>query len=103
MLSSDCDAAQMFGIDARRRFDIVGNLPLEVATKIFSYLPAWSLARSATVSRAWRDVASDDLLWRRHGLRPWQRGERPRVSWGAKWQSISANDFKSRIVPLWKR
>ncbi|GAA5898195.1 F-box/WD repeat-containing protein [Sporobolomyces salmoneus] len=46
------------------RLDPVELLPREVNLKIFGYLDAISLGRAAQVSRAWKGMADDDLLWR---------------------------------------
>ncbi|BGP08647.1 hypothetical protein JCM10049v2_004494 [Rhodotorula toruloides] len=46
------------------RLDPVELLPREVTLKIFGYLDAISLGRAAQVSRAWKGMADDDLLWR---------------------------------------
>lgn len=40
-----------------------GDLPLELRLKIFSYLPHHSLLTIADVSREWKDLAFDPLLW----------------------------------------
>ncbi|GJN91005.1 hypothetical protein Rhopal_004019-T1 [Rhodotorula paludigena] len=46
------------------RLDPVELLPREVTLKIFGYLDAITLGRAAQVSRAWKGMADDDLLWR---------------------------------------
>ncbi|KAK4051432.1 hypothetical protein OIV83_002916 [Microbotryomycetes sp. JL201] len=46
------------------RTDPVEILPREVCLKIFGYLDAISLGRAAQVSRSWKNMADDDLLWR---------------------------------------
>ncbi|GAA6059504.1 hypothetical protein JCM10212_002247 [Sporobolomyces blumeae] len=46
------------------RLDPVELLPREVTLKIFGYLDAISLGRAAQVSKAWKGMADDDLLWR---------------------------------------
>jgi F-box/WD-40 domain protein MET30 len=46
------------------RIDPVEVLPREVTLKVFGYLDAISLGRAAQVSRAWKGMADDDLLWR---------------------------------------
>jgi len=46
------------------RLDPVELLPREVTLKVFGYLDAITLGRAAQVSRAWKGMADDDLLWR---------------------------------------
>lgn len=47
------------------RIDPFSLLPREVSLKILGYLDAFSLGRAAQVSRTWKALADDDLLWRR--------------------------------------
>ncbi|VDC07850.1 unnamed protein product [Peniophora sp. CBMAI 1063] len=46
------------------RIDPFAVLPREVGLKILSHLDATSLCRAAQVSRSWRNLADDDILWR---------------------------------------
>nr|GAT61274.1 predicted protein [Mycena chlorophos] len=46
------------------RLDPFAILPREVALKILGYLDATSLCRAAQVTRKWRHLADDDVLWR---------------------------------------
>ncbi|KXN87745.1 putative E3 ubiquitin ligase complex SCF subunit sconB [Leucoagaricus sp. SymC.cos] len=46
------------------RIDPFAVLPREVSLKILMYLDATSLCRAAQVSRRWRILADDDILWR---------------------------------------
>ncbi|OBZ75057.1 putative E3 ubiquitin ligase complex SCF subunit sconB [Grifola frondosa] len=46
------------------RIDPFTVLPREVSLKILGYLDATSLCRAAQVSRQWKSLADDDLLWR---------------------------------------
>ena len=46
------------------RIDPFAVLPREVSLKILTYLDATSLCRAAQVSRRWRSLADDDVLWR---------------------------------------
>ncbi|KAI1788443.1 WD40 repeat-like protein [Ganoderma leucocontextum] len=46
------------------RIDPFAILPREVLLKILGYLDATSLCRAAQVSRQWRSLADDDILWR---------------------------------------
>ncbi|KAG2182317.1 hypothetical protein INT43_007247 [Umbelopsis isabellina] len=48
-----------------KRFDILGNLPYELATLIFSYLDPSSLLRMMLVNKSWHTVARDNELWKR--------------------------------------
>src|SRR5271163_4467920 len=45
------------------RVDFVGRLPSEISYKILSYLDAISLCKAAQVSRKWREMADDDIVW----------------------------------------
>ncbi|TFY62043.1 hypothetical protein EVG20_g6842 [Dentipellis fragilis] len=45
--------------------DVVGLLPTEVALHILSFLPWKSLLHCSRVSRRWRALADDPVLWRR--------------------------------------
>lgn len=51
-------------IDEIPFFDIC--LPREVAINIFKHLDIVDLCRCAQVSRSWRSIADDELLWHRH-------------------------------------
>lgn len=46
------------------RIDPFACLPREVSLKILGYLDATSLCRAAQVTRKWRILADDDVLWR---------------------------------------
>ena len=46
------------------RIDPFTALPREVSLKILGYLDAISLCRAAQVSRRWKGLADDDILWR---------------------------------------
>jgi F-box/WD-40 domain protein MET30 len=45
------------------RIDFLGVLPPEISFKILSYLDTASLCKAAQVSRAWRVLADDDVVW----------------------------------------
>ncbi|KAL7422470.1 hypothetical protein Q5752_003118 [Cryptotrichosporon argae] len=47
------------------RIDPFSLLPREVSLRILGFLDAMSLGRAAQVSRSWKALADDDLLWRR--------------------------------------
>ncbi|KZT66705.1 WD40 repeat-like protein [Daedalea quercina L-15889] len=46
------------------RLDPFAVVPREVSLKILGYLDATSLCRAAQVSKQWKGLADDDLLWR---------------------------------------
>ncbi|KAI0073400.1 WD40 repeat-like protein [Panus rudis PR-1116 ss-1] len=46
------------------RIDPFAILPREVLLKILGYLDATSLCRAAQVSKQWKSLADDDILWR---------------------------------------
>ncbi|TFK42875.1 quinon protein alcohol dehydrogenase-like superfamily [Crucibulum laeve] len=46
------------------RIDPFAVLPREVSLKVLGYLDATSLCRAAQVTRRWRCLADDDVLWR---------------------------------------
>lgn len=46
------------------RLDPFSVLPREVSLKVLGYLDAISLCRAAQVSKGWRQLADDDVLWR---------------------------------------
>ena len=46
------------------RIDPFTVLPHEVSLKVLGYLDATSLCRAAQVSKRWRNLADDDVLWR---------------------------------------
>ncbi|KAK9326430.1 quinon protein alcohol dehydrogenase-like superfamily [Lipomyces orientalis] len=47
------------------RIDFVSALPAEISYKILCYLDASSLCKAAQVSKNWRKLADDDLVWHR--------------------------------------
>ncbi|KAK7204271.1 putative E3 ubiquitin ligase complex SCF subunit sconB [Myxozyma melibiosi] len=47
------------------RIDFVSALPAEISFKILCYLDASSLCKAAQVSRKWRMLADDDIVWHR--------------------------------------
>ncbi|KZP24832.1 WD40 repeat-like protein [Athelia psychrophila] len=46
------------------RIDCFSVFPREVSLKVLGYLDATSLCRAAQVSKPWRRLADDDILWR---------------------------------------
>ncbi|KAI1003953.1 putative E3 ubiquitin ligase complex SCF subunit [Podosphaera aphanis] len=47
------------------RIDFITALPSELSLRILSYLDTTSLCKSAQVSRSWRRLADDDVVWHR--------------------------------------
>jgi F-box/WD-40 domain protein MET30 len=47
------------------RIDPFSLLPREVSLRVLGYLDAMSLGKAAQVSKDWKALADDDLLWRR--------------------------------------
>ncbi|ETI20390.1 hypothetical protein G647_08425 [Cladophialophora carrionii CBS 160.54] len=47
------------------RIDFLSALPSEVAFRILSFLDTTSLCKAAQVSRRWRQLADDDVVWHR--------------------------------------
>lgn len=47
------------------RIDFVSTLPPEVAFRILCFLDTTSLCKAAQVSRRWRQLADDDVVWHR--------------------------------------
>lgn len=47
------------------RIDFLSALPPEVAFRILSFLDTTSLCKAAQVSRRWRQLADDDVVWHR--------------------------------------
>lgn len=45
-------------------FDIIQDLPVEVAQKIFSYLDPCELGKCCAVNNYWRTIATDERLWK---------------------------------------
>ncbi|KAM0789190.1 hypothetical protein ACM66B_000036 [Microbotryomycetes sp. NB124-2] len=67
LLTIACPSQLSFLQDAltlEMRIDPVEILPREVCLKVFGYLDAISLGRAAQVSKSWKNMADDDLLWR---------------------------------------
>ena len=52
-------------LDQIIRIDPFSLLPREVNLRVLGYLDAISLGRAAQVSKSWKALADDDLLWRR--------------------------------------
>ena len=55
---------EMDNLFSRVATDIIGNLPYEIALSIISSLDLPSVVACMRVSRRWRALASDPLVWR---------------------------------------
>lgn len=63
------------------RLDPFSVLPKEISLKVLGYLDAFSLGRAAQVSRSWRVLADDDVLW--HNICEQHIGQKCRkCGWG---------------------
>ena len=63
------------------RIDPFSVLPHEVSLRVLTYLDATSLCRAAQVSKKWRRLADDDILWR--GICEQHIGQKcPKCGWG---------------------
>ncbi len=47
------------------KIDFLAALPAEISYKILTFLDAISLCKAAQVSRRWRSLADDDVVWHR--------------------------------------
>ncbi|VVT47315.1 uncharacterized protein SAPINGB_P001650 [Magnusiomyces paraingens] len=52
-------------LDNLIRIDFLSALPPEISFKILSYLDSTSLCRAAQVSKKWKQLADDDIVWHR--------------------------------------
>lgn len=52
-------------LDEAIRIDFLVALPPELGVKVLTYLDSRALCRAAQVSRAWRRMADDDMVWHR--------------------------------------
>ena len=52
-------------VSEQLKIDFLATLPAELSYKILCYLDTVSLCKAAQVSRRWRDLADDDLVWHR--------------------------------------
>lgn len=98
------------------KIDFIGALPHELGFKILSYLDTTSLCKAAQVSRKWRQLADDDVVWHKMceqhidrkctkcgwGLplldRARLRHEKRRIQLRASGQGI--NEWSSNITPV---
>lgn len=63
------------------RIDPFSVLPHEVSLRVLTYLDATSLCRAAQVSKKWRRLADDDILWK--GICEQHIGQKcPKCGWG---------------------
>ncbi|XP_064472228.1 F-box/WD repeat-containing protein 8-like [Ornithodoros turicata] len=91
-------------------FDVC--LPREVAVKIFRHLDVVDLCRCAQVSRSWRCIAEDDLLWHKHccqmGLAKETSSSMEKADWKnffreqLQKESILRRNWKNRIGRLYE-
>jgi F-box and WD-40 domain protein 1/11 len=51
------------------RVDFIANLPTELAIHILAYLDASALAKASLTSRRWREIVSNQHIWRESCLR----------------------------------
>ncbi|KAH0528302.1 hypothetical protein TsFJ059_003185 [Trichoderma semiorbis] len=52
-------------VQEQLKIDFIATLPVELSYKILCYLDTVSLCKAAQVSRRWRDLADDDVVWHR--------------------------------------
>ncbi|EKJ78208.1 hypothetical protein NXS19_011492 [Fusarium pseudograminearum] len=52
-------------VQEQLKIDFLAALPTELSYKILSYLDTVSLCKAAQVSRRWRSLADDDVVWHR--------------------------------------
>ena len=52
-------------VQEQLKIDFLSALPTELSYKILSYLDTVSLCKAAQVSRRWRSLADDDVVWHR--------------------------------------
>ncbi|KAH8099641.1 WD40 repeat-like protein [Cristinia sonorae] len=75
------------------QLDVIGLLPDEVALQVYSYLPWQSLVACSFVSKRWKFLASDQLLWRQQcAERKWEWRNKPRTFECDAYQSEMAVD-----------
>ncbi|KAJ3343354.1 hypothetical protein HDU93_008719 [Gonapodya sp. JEL0774] len=63
------------------RIDYIATAPREIALKILTYLDATSLCHAAQVSRTWKRIADDDVIWHRMCEQHIDR-KCPKCGWG---------------------
>ncbi|CAB08168.1 F-box/WD repeat-containing protein pof1 [Schizosaccharomyces pombe] len=52
-------------LDSLVRLDFLSLLPVEISFRILSFLDARSLCQAAQVSKHWKELADDDVIWHR--------------------------------------
>ncbi|KAL6866997.1 WD40-repeat-containing domain protein [Trichoderma novae-zelandiae] len=52
-------------VQEQLKIDFIATLPVELSYKILCFLDTVSLCKAAQVSRRWRDLADDDVVWHR--------------------------------------
>jgi F-box and WD-40 domain protein MET30 len=64
-----CDLTQLSflaqSLSSMIRINFIAALPIELSFKVLSYLDAQSLCRTAQVSKLWRFLSDDDIIWQR--------------------------------------
>jgi WD40 repeat protein len=80
------------------RIDPFSLFPREVSLKVLRYLDAMSLGRAAQVSRTWRGLADDDLLWRNMCEQHIER-KCEKCGWGLPLLSEKRRRIKRAMVP----
>lgn len=76
------------------KIDFLTALPAELSYKILCYLDTVSLCKAAQVSRRWRNLADDDVVWHRmceRKFRPWKDVYRDRFKVGFNWKTGRCN------------
>ena len=76
------------------RHDVLSSLPTELALRILCFLDARSLCHAAQVSKKWRVMADDDILWHRMCVQHIDR-KCPKCGWG-----LPLLDRKHRLTDL---
>jgi F-box/WD-40 domain protein MET30 len=52
-------------LDTLTKLDFLARLPNEVSYRILNYLDATSLCHSSQVSRKWKEICDNDVIWKR--------------------------------------
>ncbi|KAJ1568070.1 hypothetical protein HK096_007655, partial [Nowakowskiella sp. JEL0078] len=83
-------------------FDIISNLPYEIALRILSNIrTAKLLCRCTLVNKSWNKLANDDLLWKELCRKKWASKKHmklelhPRVDYSNLIESLSIKEMKN--------
>ncbi|KXS17742.1 WD40 repeat-like protein [Gonapodya prolifera JEL478] len=79
------------------RIDFIAVAPKEIALKILTHLDATSLCHAAQVSRAWKRIADDDVIWHRMCEQHIDR-KCPTCGWGLP--LLDFNKYRKRRISL---